>query len=76
MYAVDYFNPIINQPQAAILGVGRMQDKAVAFNGAVEVRPILSLSLSFDHRIVDGAPAAAFLTELKEKLESPYELLI
>lgn len=76
MYAVDHFNPIINQPQAAILGVGRIQDKAVAVNGAVEVRPILSLSLSFDHRIVDGAPAAAFLTELKEKLESPYELLI
>ncbi|WP_252315263.1 dihydrolipoamide acetyltransferase family protein [Sinobaca sp. H24] len=76
MYAVDHFNPIINQPQAAILGVGRLHDKVIAVNGTAEVRPVLSLSLSFDHRIIDGAPAAAFLTELKEKLESPYQLLI
>ncbi|WNS81022.1 dihydrolipoamide acetyltransferase family protein [Domibacillus sp. DTU_2020_1001157_1_SI_ALB_TIR_016] len=76
MYAVDMFTPVINQPESAILGVGRMQDKPVAVNGALEIRPMLTLSLSFDHRVIDGAPAAAFLTELKDILENPYELLV
>lgn len=76
MYAVDAFTPIINQPESAILGVGRIQDKPVAVNGALEIRPMMTLSLSFDHRAMDGAPAAAFLTELKQILESPYELLV
>lgn len=76
MYAVDMFTPVINQPESAILGVGRMQDKPVAVNGAVEIRPMMTLSLSFDHRVIDGAPAAAFLTELKNVLENPYELLV
>ncbi len=76
MYAVDMFTPVINQPESAILGVGRMQDKPVAVNGAVEIRPMMTLSLSFDHRVIDGAPAAAFLTELKDILENPYELLV
>lgn len=76
MYAVDMFTPVINQPESAILGVGRMQDKPVAVSGAVEIRPMMTLSLSFDHRVIDGAPAAAFLTELKDILENPYELLV
>ncbi len=76
MYAVDMFTPVINQPESAILGVGRMQDKPVAVNGALEIRPMMTLSLSFDHRVIDGAPAAAFLTELKDILENPYELLV
>ncbi len=76
MYAVDAFTPIINQPESAILGVGQIQDKPVAINGALEIRPMMTLSLSFDHRAMDGAPAAAFLTELKQILESPYELLV
>lgn len=76
MYAVDMFTPVINQPESAILGVGRMQDKPVAVNGALEIRPMITLSLSFDHRVIDGAPAAAFLTELKDILENPYELLV
>ena len=75
MYAVDAFTPIINQPESAILGVGRIQDKPVAINNNLEIRPMMSLSLSFDHRAMDGAPAAAFLTELKQILENPYELL-
>ena len=53
---VDGFTPIINPPQAAILGVGRIVEKPVARDGAVVVRPMMTLSLSFDHRIVDGAP--------------------
>lgn len=76
MYAVDAFTPIINQPESAILGVGRIQDKPVAVNGALEIRPMMTLSLSFDHRAMDGAPAAAFLTELKQILENPLELLV
>ncbi|MED4040896.1 2-oxo acid dehydrogenase subunit E2 [Niallia taxi] len=75
MYAIDVFTPIINQPESAILGVGRIQDKPVAINNTIEIRPMMTLSLSFDHRAMDGAPAAAFLTELKQILENPFELL-
>lgn len=76
MYEVDGFTPIINQPEAAILGVGRIQEKPVAYQGELALRKMMTLSLSFDHRIIDGAPAAAFLTELKEVLEIPYKLLV
>jgi len=76
MYAVDAFTPVINRPEAAILGVGRIQEKPVAINHAIVLQPMMTLSLSFDHRIMDGAPAAAFLTELKEILENPYQLLV
>lgn len=76
MYAVDGFTPIINSPNAAILGVGRIQKKSVVVNDEVAIRSMMSVSLSFDHRIIDGAPAAAFLTELKDILENPFKLLI
>ncbi|SFE12255.1 pyruvate dehydrogenase E2 component (dihydrolipoamide acetyltransferase) [Lentibacillus persicus] len=76
MYAIDGFTPIINPPETAILGVGRIVEKPVVIDGEIEVRPIMTLSLSFDHRAIDGAPAAAFLTDLKERLENPYGLLI
>ncbi|WP_077302151.1 dihydrolipoamide acetyltransferase family protein [Virgibacillus pantothenticus] len=75
MYAIDGFTPIINPPETAILGVGRIMDKPVIVNGEVTVRPMMVTSLSFDHRAIDGAPAAAFLTELKSLLEDPYRLL-
>lgn len=76
MYAVDAFTPIINQPEAAILGVGRIVEKPVAVNGEVALRAMMTLSLSFDHRIIDGAPAAAFLTDLKDVLENPMKLIV
>lgn len=76
MYAVDGFTPIINPPETAILGIGRIVEKPVVVDGSVEVRPMMVLSLSFDHRAIDGAPAAAFLTELKDRLENPYGLLV
>jgi pyruvate dehydrogenase E2 component (dihydrolipoamide acetyltransferase) len=76
MYAIDGFTPIINQPETAILGVGRMQDKPVVLNASIEIRPMMTVSLSFDHRVIDGAPAAEFLTELKRVLENPFELLV
>src|SRR5919197_6384359 len=67
-FGADAFTPIVNPPQCAILGVGRIVDKPVAVSGRVEVRPMLWLSLTFDHRIVDGAPAARFLQRLGERL--------
>jgi len=76
MYAIDAFTPIINLPETAILGVGRIQDKPVVMNQAIVIRPMMTASLSFDHRVIDGAPAAAFLTELKHVLENPFELLV
>jgi pyruvate dehydrogenase E2 component (dihydrolipoamide acetyltransferase) len=74
-YRIDGFTPILNPPQSAILGVGRIADKPVVIDGKVEVRRLCTLSLSFDHRVVDGAPAAAFLARLAELLERPYTLL-
>ncbi len=74
-YRVDGFTPILNPPETAILGVGRIADKAVVVDGRVEPRTMCTLSLSFDHRVVDGAPAAAFLSRLAELLERPYALL-
>lgn len=76
MYAIDAFSPIINPPETAILGVGRINKKPVVVDDSIEVKPMMVLSLSFDHRAFDGAPAAAFLTELKENLENPYSLLV
>lgn len=76
MYAIDAFSPIINPPETAILGVGRINKKPVVVDDSIEVKPMMVLSLSFDHRVFDGAPAAAFLTELKENLENPYSLLV
>ena len=73
---VDGFTPIINPPQAAILGVGRIVEKPVARDGAVVIRPMITLSLSFDHRIVDGAPAAKFLHRIKQLVERPMALLL
>lgn len=73
---IDGFTPIINPPQAAILGVGRIIEKPVARDGAVVIRPMVTLSLSFDHRIVDGAPAARFLQRIKQLVERPMALLL
>ena len=70
MYGVEFFTPIINPPEAAIVGVGKITEKPVAVDGKVEVKPFMALSLSFDHRIVDGAPAAKFLQKIKHYMES------
>jgi pyruvate dehydrogenase E2 component (dihydrolipoamide acetyltransferase) len=71
MYNVDAFNAIIVQPQAAILAVGRIADRVVAVNGQPAVRPIMTLTLSGDHRVVDGAQAAVFLNDLAEAINAP-----
>ncbi|HEV7663690.1 MAG TPA: dihydrolipoamide acetyltransferase family protein [Chloroflexota bacterium] len=74
-YRIDGFTPIVNSPETAILGVGRIAPQAVVIDGQVQARTMCSLSLSFDHRVVDGASAAAFLARLAELLERPYTLL-
>ena len=70
MYGVDVFTPIINPPETAILGVGRIVEKPVVVGKEIVVKPMMFLSLSYDHRVVDGAPAAQFLLRVKEILES------
>lgn len=76
MFEIDGFTPIINQPQAAILGVGRILSRPVACNGAIALRQMMTLSLSFDHRIVDGGPAAGFLQRVKQLIERPFALTL
>lgn len=68
--------PLINLPNAAILGMGRVVEKPLVVDGEVAIRKVLPLSLSYDHRIVDGAEAARFMNELKKHLEDPHLLLL
>jgi pyruvate dehydrogenase E2 component (dihydrolipoamide acetyltransferase) len=75
MYGVDAFNAIVNPPQAAILAIGRIAERAVAVGGQVAVRPTLVLTLSCDHRALDGARAAQFLGTLADLIEEPLALL-
>ena len=76
IYGIDTFTPIINQPQAAILGVGRIVNKPVGHKGELVLRDQLTLSLSFDHRLVDGAPAARFLQRIGQLVERPFALML
>jgi len=72
---IDDFTPIVNHPESAILGAGRIVEKPVARDGQVVIEPRLALSLSFDHRIIDGAPGAAFLKTIKDMIEEPALML-
>ncbi len=72
MYGVDAFTPIINLPQCAILGVGRIISKPAVWNNQIVPRKMMALSLTFDHRVVDGGPAARFLNTIREYVEQPY----
>lgn len=76
MFGIDAFTPIINQPQAAILGVGRIVNKPIGLNGELVLQDRLTLSLSFDHRIVDGALAARFLQRIGQLVERPFALML
>lgn len=75
MYGIDKFTPIVNSPEVCILGVGQLQDKVVVKDGEIVIQPGMSLSLSFDHRAVDGAQAAEFLRRVKELLEDYLQLI-
>jgi len=71
MYRVEAFTAVLNPPQAAIVAVGAIEERAVPHDGEIAVRPMMTLMATFDHRAVDGAPAAEFLQTVKELLEEP-----
>lgn len=68
--------PILNPPQSGILGMHKIQERPVAINGKVEIRPMMYLALSYDHRIIDGKEAVTFLVRVKECLENPERILL
>jgi pyruvate dehydrogenase E2 component (dihydrolipoamide acetyltransferase) len=73
---IDVFTPIINIPQCAVLGMGRILRQPVVVDDQIVIRDMMTLSLTFDHRIVDGAPAARFLQSLSRAIENPAQYLI
>ena len=75
LYGIDAFTPVLNPPESAILGVGALREKAVARDGDVVAQLSMTLSLTFDHRVIDGKPAARFLARIRELIEQPYLLL-
>ena len=76
MYGIQYFNPIINQPNSCIIGVGTIEEKPVAKAGKISVKKVIYLSATFDHRVIDGALGAEFMQYMKHLIEDPYSLLI
>lgn len=76
MYGIDSFSPIINQPELGILGVSAVVDRPVVVEGEIVIRPIMKVTLTADHRVIDGAMAAKFLSRFKEIVENPYLLLM
>jgi 2-oxoglutarate dehydrogenase E2 component (dihydrolipoamide succinyltransferase) len=68
--------PILNPPQTAILGMHKIQDRPVAENGQVVIRPMMYLALSYDHRMIDGKEAVQFLVTIKELLQDPARILL
>ena len=76
MYEVDSFTAIVNPPETCILAVSRTVDRPVVVNGQIVIRPMMNLCLSYDHRVLDGAPAARFLQESKHNIENPVWLLL
>ncbi len=71
MLGMDGFTPVLNPPETGILGVGRVIEKPAVFNGEIAIRHMMTLSLTFDHRVVDGAPAMTFLNDLARYLSQP-----
>lgn len=68
--------PIINEPQSAILGMHTIKERPIAVDGKVEIRPMMWLALSYDHRVIDGSTSVTFLVKVKEQLEDPYTLMM
>ena len=69
-------SPILNSPESGILGMHKIQERPMAIDGKIEIRPMMYLALSYDHRIVDGKGAVTFLVRVKENLEDPRRLLV
>lgn len=76
MFGIDEFTAIVNPPQVGILAVGSMTDTPVVRDGQIVIRPMMNLVLTYDHRVIDGAPAAQFLSRVKELLENPYLMIV
>ena len=70
-----YGTPIINLPQSAVLGLHAIKERPVAVNGKVEIRPMMYLALTYDHRLLDGREAVQFLVKVKEYIEDPRRML-
>jgi 2-oxoglutarate dehydrogenase E2 component (dihydrolipoamide succinyltransferase) len=68
--------PILNPPQSAILGMHNIVDRPVAINGSVEIRPVMYLALTYDHRLIDGRESVSFLVKVKELIEHPVYMLL
>ena len=75
MFQVDGVTPILKPPETGILGVGRVKEKPAVHNGQIAIRSMMFLNLTFDHQVVDGAPAAEFLQTLARYLENPYLIM-
>jgi nucleoside-diphosphate-sugar epimerase len=75
IFTMDVFRAIVNPPQAAILAEGRIAERVVPFNGQVMIRPMIVMTLSCDHRVLDGARVAQFLDDLATHVEDPWRLL-
>lgn len=76
MFGMESFTPIINQPEVAILGINTIQDTVMVVDGEIVIKPMMNLSLTADHRVVDGSVAAAFMAKVKEYIENPGLLLL
>ena len=74
MTGIDWFTPILNAPQVGILGISRIADRAIVRDGALVVAPMTTLTLVFDHRAIDGEPAARFLADLRRRIEAGDDL--
>ena len=68
--------PILNAPQSAILGMHKIQERPIVVGGKIEIRPMMYLALSYDHRVIDGKEAVTFLVRVKESLEDPARLVL
>ena len=76
VYGSLFATPILNPPQSGILGMHKIQDRPMVIGGKIEIRPMMYLALSYDHRIVDGKEAVTFLVRVKESLEDPERLVL
>lgn len=76
MYEIDSFTAVLNPPETCILAVGRIADRVVAENGQMVIRPMMNLCLTYDHQVLDGAPAAQFLQTIKHYIENPVWLML
>src|SRR5690606_3948761 len=75
-YGVEFFTPILNPPETGILGIGAVEHTPVYKKDQLQKRSLLPMSLTFDHRIMDGAPAAQFLRTIKQYLEEPFTIFL